>query len=207
MHCARPARSACPTSNMPRPTSSSSVAIGRTFDVIEFERGAASSRRSVCRMARATVAAAAGRLHGGRTLQRDGARRHRQGAKLHRGTRLRFERRRHPPLPARPDHARGRQGVSRCLRVDRFLQHQRLPRPAVPRAGAPPDGSRRSPPSLSRMHSILSASISRQAVASRYRALYPADTAMTDLASWDEFERQHPSSFAGMYQFWVQKRV
>ena len=45
------------------------------------------------------------------------------------------------------------------------------------------------------------------AVASRYRALYPADTAMTDLASWDAFERQHPSTFSGMYQFWVQKRM
>ena len=37
-----------------------------TFDVIEFERRAASSRRSVRRMARAAVAVAAGRLHGGR---------------------------------------------------------------------------------------------------------------------------------------------
>ncbi len=45
-------------------------AIGRTFDVIEFERRAAPSRRSVCRMARAAVAVAAGRLHGGRALQR-----------------------------------------------------------------------------------------------------------------------------------------
>ena len=28
---------------------------------------------------------------------------------------------------------------------------------------------------------------------------------MTDLASWDAFEREHPSTFSGMYQFWVQK--
>jgi hypothetical protein len=28
---------------------------------------------------------------------------------------------------------------------------------------------------------------------------------MTDLASWDLFEREHPSTFSGMYQFWVQK--
>ena len=42
-------------------------------------------------------------------------------------------------------------------------------------------------------------------IASQYRAKYPADTAMTDLASWDAFEREHPSTFSGMYQFWVQK--
>jgi SAM-dependent methyltransferase len=43
------------------------------------------------------------------------------------------------------------------------------------------------------------------ATVSRYRMKYPADTAMTDLASWDAFEREHPSTFSGMYQFWVQK--
>ncbi len=40
----------------------------------------------------------------------------------------------------------------------------------------------------------------------RYRARFPADTAMADLASWDVFEREHPDTFTGMYQFWVQKR-
>jgi hypothetical protein len=29
---------------------------------------------------------------------------------------------------------------------------------------------------------------------------------MTDLASWDDFEREQPNTFAGMYQFWVQKQ-
>ena len=43
-------------------------------------------------------------------------------------------------------------------------------------------------------------------VASQYRTTFPADPAMTDLASWDAFERQYPSTFSGMYQFWVQKR-
>ncbi len=42
-------------------------------------------------------------------------------------------------------------------------------------------------------------------VASQYRMKYPADAAMTDLVSWDAFEREHPSTFSGMYQFWVQK--
>ena len=39
------------------------------------------------------------------------------------------------------DRARGRHGVPERLRVERFLQHQRLPRSAVPRAGASPDDS------------------------------------------------------------------
>ena len=43
-------------------------------------------------------------------------------------------------------------------------------------------------------------------VATQYRMTYPDDPAMTDLASWDAFERQYPSTFSGMYQFWVQKR-
>jgi SAM-dependent methyltransferase len=43
-------------------------------------------------------------------------------------------------------------------------------------------------------------------VTSQYRAKFPADATMTDLASWDAFERERPSTFSGMYQFWVQKR-
>jgi tetratricopeptide (TPR) repeat protein/SAM-dependent methyltransferase len=39
----------------------------------------------------------------------------------------------------------------------------------------------------------------------RYRARFPRDEAMTDLASWDVFEHEHPGTFSGMYQFWVQK--
>jgi tetratricopeptide (TPR) repeat protein len=41
----------------------------------------------------------------------------------------------------------------------------------------------------------------------RYRTSYPHDKEMTDLACWDAFEREHPGSFAGMYQFWVQKKA
>jgi hypothetical protein len=44
-------------------------------------------------------------------------------------------------------------------------------------------------------------------VASQYRAINLDDHAMTDLAAWDAFERQHPGTFSGMYQFWVQKRA
>lgn len=42
-------------------------------------------------------------------------------------------------------------------------------------------------------------------VAARYAARFPHDRAMTDLGNWDVFEREHPETFAGMYQFWVQK--
>lgn len=37
-----------------------------------------------------------------------------------------------------------------------------------------------------------------------YRDRYPGDTAMTDLGHWHAFEKAHPDTFFGMYQFWVQ---
>jgi SAM-dependent methyltransferase len=40
-------------------------------------------------------------------------------------------------------------------------------------------------------------------VAAAYRARFPADRALTDLASWDRFEAERPDTFAGMYRFWV----
>jgi tetratricopeptide (TPR) repeat protein/SAM-dependent methyltransferase len=44
-----------------------------------------------------------------------------------------------------------------------------------------------------------------QLVQRRYLARFPQDKAMTDLACWDAFEHEHPATFSGMYQFWVQK--
>jgi SAM-dependent methyltransferase/Tfp pilus assembly protein PilF len=41
-------------------------------------------------------------------------------------------------------------------------------------------------------------------VLARYRARFPDDAAMTDLAQWHLFESEHPDTFGGMYQFWVQ---
>ncbi len=38
-----------------------------------------------------------------------------------------------------------------------------------------------------------------------YQSLFPEDITMTDLCRWDELEAKHPSTFAGMYQFWCQK--
>lgn len=43
------------------------------------------------------------------------------------------------------------------------------------------------------------------AVLARYGARFPEDRARTDLDRWHTFERQHPWTFSGMYQFWVQK--
>jgi tetratricopeptide (TPR) repeat protein/SAM-dependent methyltransferase len=40
----------------------------------------------------------------------------------------------------------------------------------------------------------------------RYQARFPHDAGLTDLAAWDAFERDHPATFSGMYQFWVQKK-
>ena len=38
-----------------------------------------------------------------------------------------------------------------------------------------------------------------------YQEIYPEDHDMTSLSNWGEFEEEHPSTFAGMYQFWAQK--
>jgi tetratricopeptide (TPR) repeat protein len=41
--------------------------------------------------------------------------------------------------------------------------------------------------------------------AQRFAARFPGPTAMTDLDCWHSFETEAPSTFAGMYQFWVRK--
>ncbi|HEX9395236.1 MAG TPA: methyltransferase domain-containing protein [Burkholderiales bacterium] len=41
------------------------------------------------------------------------------------------------------------------------------------------------------------------ATAGAYRARFPADAAMTDLANWHRLEQERPDSFARMYQFWL----
>jgi len=38
-----------------------------------------------------------------------------------------------------------------------------------------------------------------------YARQFPNDVAMTDLAQWHQYETGNPSTFIGMYQFWVQK--
>jgi len=43
-------------------------------------------------------------------------------------------------------------------------------------------------------------------VAARYRQTFPADTTLTNLATWHAFEQQHPYIFTGMYVFWVRHR-
>ena len=40
-----------------------------------------------------------------------------------------------------------------------------------------------------------------------YRQQYPTDHNMTSLTNWGEFEEQHPSLFASMYQFWAHKKI
>ena len=41
----------------------------------------------------------------------------------------------------------------------------------------------------------------------RYRARFPDDRALSDLANWHEFETDRPDTFVLMYQFWVRKRT
>jgi hypothetical protein len=38
-----------------------------------------------------------------------------------------------------------------------------------------------------------------------YRGIFGGDRFMRDLDRWHAFEREKPDTFAGMYQFWVQK--
>ena len=38
-----------------------------------------------------------------------------------------------------------------------------------------------------------------------YRRRFPEDRAATSLAKWQLFENEHPDTFVGMYQFWIQK--
>jgi SAM-dependent methyltransferase len=40
----------------------------------------------------------------------------------------------------------------------------------------------------------------------RYGHRFPGDRTMTDLDNWHRFEQRHPTTFAAMYQFWVQRR-
>ena len=44
-----------------------------------------------------------------------------------------------------------------------------------------------------------------EAIRKNYRTQFPSDTDITSLKNWGNFEKQHPSTFAGMYQFWAYK--
>lgn len=43
------------------------------------------------------------------------------------------------------------------------------------------------------------------AVAAHFRRRFPAASAVRDLESWDRYEREHPLTFRGMYQFWCER--
>ncbi|WP_382324817.1 methyltransferase domain-containing protein [Hydrogenophaga sp. UC242_50] len=44
-------------------------------------------------------------------------------------------------------------------------------------------------------------------VRQRFRARFPDEGAAHDLGLWHRYETEHPETFVGMYQFWVQKRA
>ncbi len=116
--------------------------IGRSFDVIEFERCAPSSRRSVRRLGCAGRAAAPARSDEYRALQCGGAARCDGGARLYRGEALWPLGAGHSRLPAGSHGAAGQCGVASRNPVAGFLQHQCVPRLAAPCAGASADHSR-----------------------------------------------------------------
>ena len=41
----------------------------------------------------------------------------------------------------------------------------------------------------------------------RFRARVPESGAVHNLDLWHQYETEHPETFVGMYQFWVQKRA
>jgi hypothetical protein len=44
-----------------------------------------------------------------------------------------------------------------------------------------------------------------ETVLAQYRACFAADPGATNLDNWAAFEAAHPTTFNGMYQFWVQR--
>ncbi len=44
-----------------------------------------------------------------------------------------------------------------------------------------------------------------ETIRKNYQQQFPADTDMTSLENWGNFEKQHPSTFRSMYQFWACK--
>jgi hypothetical protein len=44
------------------------------------------------------------------------------------------------------------------------------------------------------------------AVLDRYRNQFRKDRPANDHVQWHRFETENPDTFAGMYQFWIQKR-
>ncbi len=46
-----------------------------------------------------------------------------------------------------------------------------------------------------------------QPIKSLYKQYFPEDETQTNLQNWAKFEEQHPTTFAGMYQFWVCKAI
>ena len=39
-----------------------------------------------------------------------------------------------------------------------------------------------------------------------YKKKFPDDKFLNNLSNWDIFEKENPDFFAGMYQFWLQKK-
>ncbi|HJU77046.1 MAG TPA: hypothetical protein VJ597_03850, partial [Sphingomicrobium sp.] len=46
----------------------------------------------------------------------------------------------------------------------------------------------------------------RPEVRGRYSQMFPDDPSQTNLDCWHVFETQHPDTFLGMYEFWIQKK-
>ena len=193
------------TSNTRRPTSCGSERSSARFDLIE-SAGVLHHLADPCAGWRVLLSLLRpGGFMRDRALQRDRARASVVAARaLHRGARAMAR----PPTTsgasgrtdARADDATARN----ICRVQRLLQHERMPRSPVPRAGAPHDAPGRSS-SFSPSRVCTSSawrSIARRR--GRYATRFPADPAMTDLDQLACVRAGQSAHVRDMYRFWVQ---
>lgn len=48
--------------------------------------------------------------------------------------------------------------------------------------------------------------VTSEHIRNEYRAIYPEDTRLVNLSNWGAYEQRNPRTFAGMYQFYAQKK-
>ena len=147
-------------------------------------RRAAPHARADGRLARAAVAARAGRLHEARSLLGAGAAPYRGCARKLAGLEVRQARARIFALPA--------DDPARQVTALRLLQRFGRARPAPARAGAS-------------LHHPSARWHGRRARRRVPRLRAPGRKLAMSLEQWDAYETANPDTFASMYQFWIRK--
>jgi hypothetical protein len=60
---------------------------------------------------------------------------------------------------------------------------------------------------LAAHHLRLLGFLLEDAVLAAYRRRFPDDPGAVNLDYWQAYEKDHPDTFSGMYQFWLQKTL